>query len=92
MQKPNENGVYEAEITEELARRGRAYAAIDLCQCEDGLYRYAPPPLPPGRLPPTDYAPFDDDSLKQPIFGESRRYLMPILIMVGLFIWAVGHH
>ena len=41
MQRANENGVYEAETTEELARRGRAYASVDLCQCEDGLYRYA---------------------------------------------------
>ena len=41
MQKPNEHGVYEADATEELARRGRAYASIKLCQCEDGLYRYA---------------------------------------------------
>lgn len=42
MQRANEYGVYEAEQTEELARVGRAYASIDLCQCEsDGLYRYA---------------------------------------------------
>jgi hypothetical protein len=41
MQTPNENGVYETEATEELARRGRSYAAIRLCQCDDGLYRYA---------------------------------------------------
>jgi hypothetical protein len=41
MQKPNEHGVCEAETVEELARRGRAYASIELCQCEDGLYRYA---------------------------------------------------
>jgi len=42
MQRANEYGVYEAEQTEELARVGRAYAAIEFCQCEsDGLYRYA---------------------------------------------------
>jgi hypothetical protein len=41
MQQPNKNGVYDAETTEELARCGRSYAAIRLCQCEDGRYRYA---------------------------------------------------
>jgi hypothetical protein len=41
MQKANEHGVCEAETVEELARRGRSYASIKLCQCEDGLYRYA---------------------------------------------------
>jgi hypothetical protein len=41
MQQPNEHGVYDAEITEELARRGRSYAAVRLCQCADGRYRYA---------------------------------------------------
>ncbi len=41
MKKPNANGVYEAESTEELARRGRAYAAVKLCQCKDKRYRYA---------------------------------------------------
>jgi len=41
MQKPNKNRVYEAETTEELARCGRSYAALKLCQCDDGLYRYA---------------------------------------------------
>jgi hypothetical protein len=40
-QSPNEHGVYEAEATEVLARRGRSYAAINLCQCDDGLYRYS---------------------------------------------------
>ena len=35
------NGVYDAETTEELARCGWSYVAIDLCQCEDGRYRYA---------------------------------------------------
>jgi hypothetical protein len=41
MQKPNENGVYEAEIVEELARRDRSHATVEICQCEDGRYRYA---------------------------------------------------
>ncbi len=41
MQTPNENGVYEPDVTEELARRGRAYAAIRLCQCIEGLHRYS---------------------------------------------------
>jgi hypothetical protein len=41
MKTPNENGVYDAETTEELARCGRSYAAVRLCQCEDGRYRYA---------------------------------------------------
>ena len=41
MQKANEHGVCEAETAVELARRGRAYASVELCQCEDGLYRYA---------------------------------------------------
>ena len=41
MQKANEHGVCEAETVEELARLGRAYASVELCQCEDGLYRYA---------------------------------------------------
>jgi hypothetical protein len=41
MKTPNENGVYDAETTEELARVGRSYVAVDLCQCEDGRYRYA---------------------------------------------------
>jgi hypothetical protein len=41
MQRANEHGVCEAETVEELARRGRAYASIELRQCEDGLYRYA---------------------------------------------------
>ena len=25
---------------EELARRGRSYASVKICQCEDGLFRY----------------------------------------------------
>jgi len=41
MKTPNENGVYEAETVTELARRGHAHASVRLCQCEDGLYRYA---------------------------------------------------
>ena len=41
MREPNAFGVYEAEITEELARQGRSFAAIDMCECEDGLFRYA---------------------------------------------------
>lgn len=40
-QKPNENGVYEPEITEEVARRGRSHASIEIAQCDDGLYRFA---------------------------------------------------
>lgn len=39
MKEPNDIGLYEAEIIEELARIGQAYAAISMCQCEDGLYR-----------------------------------------------------
>jgi hypothetical protein len=41
MQKPNDIGVYEPEIIEELARRGRFYISVEIAQCEDGLYRYA---------------------------------------------------
>jgi hypothetical protein len=41
MKQPNENGVYEVEIIAELARRGRSYVTVRLCQCADGLYRYA---------------------------------------------------
>ena len=37
MKEPNDIGLYEAEIIEELARIGQAYAAISMCQCEDGL-------------------------------------------------------
>jgi hypothetical protein len=40
MQTANDCGVYETENQEELARQGRAYAAVKICQCEDGLYRY----------------------------------------------------
>jgi hypothetical protein len=41
MKTPNEHGVYEPDSIEELARRARSYAAVRLCQCEDGRYRYA---------------------------------------------------
>jgi hypothetical protein len=41
MKTPNENGVYEPEAREELARVGRSYAVVKICQCDDGLYRYA---------------------------------------------------
>jgi hypothetical protein len=37
----NENGVYEPEITHELARRGRSYASVKIARCDDGLYRFA---------------------------------------------------
>ena len=40
MKTPNANGVYEAEYREELARLGRSYAAVEISQCRDGLYRY----------------------------------------------------
>jgi hypothetical protein len=40
MKTPNEYGVYEPDTVEEMARCGRSYAAVRLCQCEDGLYRY----------------------------------------------------
>lgn len=38
--KPNECGVLEAGCREFVARRGRAYAAITLALCDDGLYRF----------------------------------------------------
>jgi hypothetical protein len=41
MKTPNENGVYEAEAVEEIARSGRSYAAVRICQCDDGLFRYS---------------------------------------------------
>lgn len=41
MKTANENGVYEPDAREELARQGRSYAAIEICQCDDGLFRYA---------------------------------------------------
>lgn len=41
MQAPNRNGVYQAERTIEIARHGRSFAAVRVCQCEDGQYRYA---------------------------------------------------
>ena len=37
----NRRGWSEREITDELAKCGRSYAAVHLCQCEDGRYRYA---------------------------------------------------
>lgn len=37
--KPNQNGVLEAGGREIVAQRGRAYAAILLASCENGLYR-----------------------------------------------------
>jgi hypothetical protein len=40
MKPANEYGVYEEGSIEELARRGRSYAAVKTCQCEDGLFRY----------------------------------------------------
>src|SRR5713226_3049379 len=40
MQTANDCGVYEADNQEEIARQGRAYAAVTICQCADGLYRY----------------------------------------------------
>jgi hypothetical protein len=41
MRTANENGVFEPELTEELARRSRSYAAVKIAQCDDGLFRYA---------------------------------------------------
>lgn len=41
MQQPNARGVYPAEVTEELVRIGRSYAAISMSQCDDGLYRHS---------------------------------------------------
>lgn len=41
MTQANENGVYEIEIVEELARRGRSYASVRIAQCDDGLFRFA---------------------------------------------------
>jgi len=37
--KPNVNGVLSEGLHEVVARRNRAYAAINLALCEDGLYR-----------------------------------------------------
>lgn len=39
--KPNEHGVLEKTYAEEVARHGRAYAAIDFALCEDGVFRYS---------------------------------------------------
>lgn len=41
MQQPNQNGVYAAEIVDQMARVGHSYANIEIAQCDDGLYRYA---------------------------------------------------
>lgn len=41
MQTPNRNGIYQAETSIEVARRGHSYAAVQLCRCEDGQYRFA---------------------------------------------------
>lgn len=41
MRTANENGVYESEAREEPARLGRSYAAMNICQCDDGLFPYA---------------------------------------------------
>lgn len=41
MQSPNQNRNYQAEKTIELARHKRSYAAVQVCQCEDGQYRYS---------------------------------------------------
>lgn len=38
---PNANGVYQPEIIEEVARRGRSYAQIEIAFCQDGLYHFA---------------------------------------------------
>ncbi|QOJ14001.1 MAG: hypothetical protein HRU75_04830 [Planctomycetia bacterium] len=38
--KPNGNGVLEEGCREVVARRGRAYAAVTLALCEDGLFRF----------------------------------------------------
>jgi hypothetical protein len=36
---PNENGVYPDQHEEVLAQSGRSNAAVQLCHCDDGLYR-----------------------------------------------------
>ena len=41
MKTANENGVYEPDTCDELARHGHSYAAVKICQCDDGLFRYA---------------------------------------------------
>jgi hypothetical protein len=39
-QAPNEHGVYSATKREEIARHHRSYAVVELCLCDDGLYRF----------------------------------------------------
>jgi hypothetical protein len=41
MRTPNENGVYPAELTEEVARTGHAHATLSFCHCDDGQHRFA---------------------------------------------------
>lgn len=41
MTRPNANGVYEPQIVEEVARRGRSYARIKIALCLDGFYHFA---------------------------------------------------
>lgn len=41
MKTPNENGVYKPDSVEEIARCGRSYAAVRICRCNDGLFRYS---------------------------------------------------
>lgn len=41
MKTPNEHGCYEKEALEDVARKGRAFAAVYWCHCDDGLYRVA---------------------------------------------------
>lgn len=38
--RPNEHGVLPKGHREEVARHGRAYCAINLTLCDDGLYRF----------------------------------------------------
>ncbi|MCC6358749.1 MAG: hypothetical protein IT450_08405 [Phycisphaerales bacterium] len=38
--KPNDCGVLEPASREVVASRGRAFAAVNIALCEDGLYRY----------------------------------------------------
>lgn len=40
MRSPNENGVYEEEHREAVARYKRAEAYVTTCYCDDGFYRY----------------------------------------------------
>jgi hypothetical protein len=41
MSHPNQYGVLESEHQEIVARRGRAYAAVNVALAEDGLYRHS---------------------------------------------------